>query len=40
MSNNNNDIDSYIETLLECKPLTERQVKILCEKTREVLAKE
>lgn len=29
------NIDKQIETLLECKPLSEAEVKALCEKVRE-----
>ena len=34
------DLDINIETLLQCKPLTEREVKILCEKAKEIFVKE
>ncbi|CRL00729.1 CLUMA_CG013985, isoform A [Clunio marinus] len=34
------DLDQWIEQLNECKQLTESQVKILCEKAKEILAKE
>lgn len=32
--------DGYIETLRQCKQLSEKQVKILCEKAREIFLKE
>lgn len=34
------DLDNYIEMLMECKQLNENQVKILCEKAKEILSKE
>eukprot|EP00009_Paramoeba_aestuarina_P003486 CAMPEP_0201524466 /NCGR_PEP_ID=MMETSP0161_2-20130828/22561_1 /ASSEMBLY_ACC=CAM_ASM_000251 /TAXON_ID=180227 /ORGANISM="Neoparamoeba aestuarina, Strain SoJaBio B1-5/56/2" /LENGTH=308 /DNA_ID=CAMNT_0047923879 /DNA_START=43 /DNA_END=969 /DNA_ORIENTATION=+ len=34
------EVDAWIETLLECKPLTENEVKLLCDKAREILRKE
>ncbi|RWS01479.1 serine/threonine protein phosphatase-like protein [Dinothrombium tinctorium] len=34
------DFDQWIEQLMECKQLTETQVKILCEKAKEILSKE
>lgn len=34
------DLDNYIEMLMECKQLTELQVKILCEKAKEILSRE
>ena len=34
------NLDANIETLLHCKPLTERDVKQLCEKAKEILVKE
>ena len=34
------DLDSWIEQLMECKQLSENQVKILCEKAKEILSKE
>ena len=33
-------IEENIERLLECKLLTEAEVKILCDKAKEILAKE
>lgn len=36
----NLDLEKIIETLLECNPLTEQQVKSLCEKAKEVFSKE
>jgi serine/threonine-protein phosphatase 2A catalytic subunit len=36
----NLNLDINIENLLQCKPLTEREVKLLCEKAKEVLGKE
>jgi serine/threonine-protein phosphatase 2A catalytic subunit len=35
-----NDIDKWIEQLYECKQLTESQVKLLCDKAREILKDE
>ena len=34
------DMDGWIEQLMECKQLSENQVKSLCEKAKEILAKE
>jgi len=34
------DLDSWIENLYACKPLTEQEVKILTEKAKEVLMEE
>jgi len=34
------DLDKQIESLYECKPLLEDQVKALCEKAREILSTE
>ena len=34
------DLDGWIEQLMECKQLSENQVKSLCEKAKEILAKE
>ena len=34
------DLDGWIEPLMECKQLSENQVKSLCEKAKEILAKE
>jgi serine/threonine-protein phosphatase 2A catalytic subunit len=34
------DLDSYLATLAECKPLTEPQVRLLCEKAREIFYNE
>jgi len=34
------DVDKYIEQLLTCSPLSEEQVKDLCEKAREILIEE
>lgn len=34
------NLDRYIETLMECKPLAEPDVKILCDKAKEILAQE
>ena len=34
------DLEKAIERLMECKPLTEREVKVLCEKAAEVFKKE
>lgn len=30
-------LDKHIETLMECKPLSESEVKQLCERAKEVL---
>lgn len=34
------DMDRAIERLLDCKPLTEREVKVLCEKAIEIFQNE
>lgn len=34
------DLDTWIEQLYECKPLAEKNVKLLCEKAKEILTKE
>lgn len=34
------ELDNYIEMLMECKQLTELQVKTLCEKAKEILSRE
>ncbi|KAJ6513598.1 serine/threonine specific protein phosphatase Sit4 [Mycena vitilis] len=34
------ELDAWVEQLSQCKQLTEAQVKILCDKTREILADE
>jgi len=34
------DVDRWIETLLQCKPLSEQDVKALCDKAREILQTE
>lgn len=34
------DMDRAIERLLACKPLTEREVKVLCEKAIEIFQNE
>ncbi|XP_022607441.1 serine/threonine-protein phosphatase 2A catalytic subunit beta isoform-like isoform X2 [Seriola dumerili] len=34
------ELDGWIEQLNECKQLTENQVKVLCEKAKEILTKE
>ncbi len=39
-SNFNSQLDQYIEKLLKCEPLTEKQVKHLCEKAKEIFQKE
>lgn len=33
-------LDKYIEQLLECKPLSENEVKDLVERAKEILSKE
>jgi hypothetical protein len=35
-----NDLDAWIEKLYSCKPLTEHEVKLLCDKAREILIEE
>ena len=34
------DLDRWVAQLLECKPLSEAEVKALCEKAKEILAEE
>lgn len=34
------DLDQWIEQLMDCKQLTENQVKMLCDKAKEILSKE
>jgi serine/threonine-protein phosphatase 2A catalytic subunit len=34
------ELDAQIETLLQCKPLTEAEVKALCAKAQEILVDE
>lgn len=34
------DLDRWIETLMQCKPLTESEIKALCDMTKEVLVDE
>ena len=34
------EIDAQLEQLLQCKPLTETEVKALCDKAREILIEE
>ena len=34
------DLDKQIEQLLDCKPLTEQEVKVLCERVKEILREE
>ena len=34
------EIDKYTEKLLKCECITEKEVKILCEKAKELLVKE
>ena len=34
------DLDMYIATLTECKPLTESEIRLLCEKAREIFYNE
>ena len=36
----NKDLDQWIEQLMECKQLTETQVRQLCEKARDILSHE
>jgi len=40
MKNNSQEIDSWIEQLRECKKLQENQVKYLCERAKDIFAKE
>ncbi len=40
MLKDNLDIDNCIDSLYKCELLTERQIKVLCEKVKEVLSKE
>lgn len=40
MGDYNRQLEENIERLLDCKPLTEREVKVLCEKAQEILIKE
>ena len=35
-----NDLDAWIEKLYSCKPLTEHEVKLLCDKAKEILIDE
>ena len=35
-----NDLEAWIEKLYACKPLTEHEVKLLCEKAREIFSEE
>lgn len=39
-SSTNNDLDRQIAQLLECKPLPEQEVKVLCERARDILSTE
>ena len=34
------DLDRWIETLLQCKPLTEAEIKTLCDMTKDILVDE
>ena len=34
------ELDGWIEQLMDCKQLSENQVKTLCEKAKEILSKE
>ena len=34
------ELEGWIEQLMECKQLSENQVKVLCEKAKEILSKE
>ena len=40
MLEKHNDVDKWIEQLLDCKPLSEKDVILLCDKAREILSKE
>ncbi|KAF7804178.1 serine/threonine-protein phosphatase PP2A catalytic subunit isoform X1 [Senna tora] len=39
-SESSNDLDEQISQLMQCKPLSEQQVKVLCEKAKEILMDE
>ncbi|EXB86901.1 Serine/threonine-protein phosphatase PP2A-3 catalytic subunit [Morus notabilis] len=39
-SESNNDLDEQISQLMQCKPLSEQQVRTLCEKAKEILMEE
>ena len=34
------DLDAWIEKLYDCKPLTEDELRILCDKAKEILVEE
>ena len=34
------DLEAFIDKLYECKPLTEAEVKFLCEKAKDILIEE
>ena len=34
------ELDTWVEQLMDCKQLSENQVKTLCEKAKEILSKE
>jgi hypothetical protein len=40
MEVSNGDIEKWIEKLNKCEPLNESEVKLLCEKAKEILSKE
>lgn len=40
MESSYSDLDGWIEKLYQCKPLTENEVKLLCEKAKEILIEE
>ncbi|KAE9585315.1 putative protein-serine/threonine phosphatase [Lupinus albus] len=39
-SKSSHDLDEQISQLMQCKPLSEQQVKVLCEKAKEILTGE
>jgi len=40
VSSTHSDVDRWIAQLLECKPLSEQEVKLLCDKAKEILMEE
>ncbi|KAF5178264.1 Serine/threonine-protein phosphatase PP2A catalytic subunit, partial [Thalictrum thalictroides] len=39
-SNSNGDLDEQISQLMQCKPLSEQEVRTLCDKAKEILMEE
>ena len=39
-SNNHGNLDEQISQLMQCKPLSEQEVRMLCEKAKEILMEE